>query len=216
MVTTSPEAIPSIEAIAGRLAPFDCHLSDAQLQDLRKYLELLIQWNEKISLTSLEDPLEIVSRHFGESLFARNSLSFGTGRLADVGSGAGFPGVPIKIANPDLDVVLIEPNLKKCGFLKELIGRLSLENVEIFRGGYAEYQANGDLDFICSRALGQYKELLRWSQTALRPLGQVAFWVGEQDSRILCKTNGWHWRVPTRLPESSKRLILFGSPYRAA
>src|ERR1700739_1060585 len=94
-------------------------LTNSQLASLAKYLELLKKWNQTIPLTSIEDDREIVARHFGESIFAASSLSLGRGRLADVGSGAGFPGLPLKIVFPELHVTLVEPNIKKCAFLRE-------------------------------------------------------------------------------------------------
>ena len=83
-----------------------------QAEKVAQYMQLLLEWNQSFSLTSVTNPSEILSRHFGESMFATSIVPIRQGRLADVGSGAGFPGLAIKIMRPELDVVLIEPNKK--------------------------------------------------------------------------------------------------------
>src|SRR5689334_6164175 len=95
---------------------YSVHLGDR----IRAYIALLSEWNRKISLTAVTDPIEIVKFHFGESLFAAYTLEIGDGRLADVGSGAGFPGIPIALAVPCVQVTLIEANAKKAAFLYEV------------------------------------------------------------------------------------------------
>src|SRR5256885_2493031 len=101
----------SLADIAGILRPYVKNtLSDPQLSSIATYLGLLKKWNQAVPLTSIEENTEIVARHFGESIFAASVVLIEGGRLADVGSGAGFPGIPLKIAFPGLHVTLIEPN----------------------------------------------------------------------------------------------------------
>lgn len=213
----SPSSALSTQAIAARLAPFDVQLAENQLAAIQTYVDLLLLWNHKVNLTSIEDPLEIVARHFGESIFHGKDLFLSACRLADAGSGAGFPGLALKIAFPQLQVVLIEPNLKKCAFLTEVIGALALSDVEIFRSQYANFQSEHDnpgdrLDCICSRALGDYKSLLRWAKLALKPDGRVILWLGEEDALLLSRTKGWIWELPIRIPESRRRVICVARP----
>lgn len=196
------------------LAPYITKpLSDPQLLSISKYLDLLKTWNQTIPLTSIEEDTEIVARHFGESIFVGSLLSFDRGRLADVGSGGGFPGVPLKIAFPELQTTLIEPNIKKCAFLREVQAALALTGIEVARRRYEDFPAaSASFDFVSSRALGGYKRLLQWSKAVLRPHGFVVLWLGIEDSNLLFRTKGWNWELPVRIPESRRRVILMGRP----
>lgn len=204
----------SLAEIAHSLAPFiAAPLADPQLAKIAAYLKLLKKWNQIIPLTSIEDDAEIVARHFGESIFAGRLLDLATGRLADVGSGAGFPGLPLKIAFPSLRLTLIEPNLKKCAFLREGKELLAFENVEIARSGYENLASSpGSFNFIASRALGNYRPLLRWSRHALIPGGRVILWLGVDDSTSITRMEGWRWQLPVNIPESKRRVVLIGQP----
>lgn len=204
----------SLAEIARTLSPFiGKPLSDEQLTRISKYLSLLKEWNEAASLTSLKDDAEIVARHFGESIFAGSLLILEGGRLADVGSGAGFPGLALKIAFPKLQVTLVEPNIKKCGFLREVVANLGLSLVDVLRSRYEEVTtASNSFDFISSRALGGYKRLLRWSESALKARGHVILWLGTEDSNLLARTKGWNWELPVSIPESRRRVVLMGRP----
>jgi 16S rRNA (guanine527-N7)-methyltransferase len=200
--------------IAETLSPFVRKpLSGEQLTRISNYLALLKKWNETIPLTSIEDSIEIVARHFGESIFAGSLLDLERGRLADVGSGAGFPGLPLKIAFPELEVILVEPNIKKCAFLREVQSTLGLSGVDVLRSRYEDFAAvPNSLDFICSRALGGYKRLLQWSKSALKSEGHVILWLGVEDSNLLSRTKGWNWNLPVNIPESRRRVVLSGRP----
>ena len=202
----------SRDQIAATLAPFGATLSGAQLEAIETYVRLLLIWNRSINLTALEDPLEIVARHFGESMFAASVIPMRSGRLADVGSGAGFPGMALKIAIPDLDIVLIESNRRKCAFLAEVKDSLGLNGVAIIRERYEEWHIESNsFDFICSRAIGNYRSLIRWGANVLRRTGVVVLWLGTEDSTLIGKAPGWNWRVPMPIPDSRRRVILCGS-----
>jgi 16S rRNA (guanine527-N7)-methyltransferase len=204
----------SLPEIADALSPYNASpLSEAQLTSISIYLALLNKWNETISLTSVEDEREMVVRHFGESIFANSVIPIGRGRLADVGSGAGFPGLPLKIAFPDLKVTLLEPNIKKCAFLREVQATLGMTGVETVRLRYEDFSAQpGSFDFICSRALGGYKRLLQWSRRLLAERGHVVLWLGFDDCTLISRTKGWFWEVPVRIPDSKRRVVLVGRP----
>jgi len=201
----------SLETIAATLAPFGIGLSQAQLISIKDYVELLLLWNQSINLTAIEDPVEIVSRHFGESLFAATFLNIIGGRLADVGTGAGFPGLPLKIAVPSAEITLFESNSRKCAFLREVAQRLCFTNVDIRRQRYDEFESTGAaFDFVCARALGDYPAFLRWARRVITPGGRVVLWLGTDESIRLGRRKEFIWDAPVAIPESRRRVILVG------
>ncbi len=174
-------------------------------------MDLLVIWNQKVSLTSLDDTMDILQRHFGESMFGSIKVPIVHGRLADVGSGAGFPGVALKIVRPLLDVLLIEPNAKKAAFLAEVIRRLNLNGAEVFRGRAEEISPeSGQFQFVTARAFGDYEGLLRWSEVVLARPGKVVLWVGADQVAGLVSRPRWRWSDPIPVPVSRKRVILVG------
>jgi 16S rRNA (guanine527-N7)-methyltransferase len=201
----------SLETIAATLAPFRIILSQAQLVSIRDYIDLLVLWNQSVNLTAIEDPVEIVSRHFGESLFAATFLEMWACRLADVGTGAGFPGLALKIAFPDAELTLFESNAKKCAFLAEISQRLSLSRIDIRRQRYGEFEQSGAMfDFVCARALGDYPAFLLWARRVIAPGGRVVLWLGTEESIRLGRRKEFIWDAPVGIPESRRRVILVG------
>jgi 16S rRNA (guanine527-N7)-methyltransferase len=177
------------------------------------YISLLLKWNETISLTTVTNPTEILKFHFGESIFAASIVYFGKSRLADVGSGAGFPGLPLAIIVPSLNVTLIESNGKKCAFLSEVVRSLQLENVSVFRGRMEDFPADvGPLNFVAARALGQHAELLAWARRRAGAGAKVILWLGESDYRKISLNPDLSWDVPKLIPGSERRYLLIGSP----
>jgi 16S rRNA (guanine527-N7)-methyltransferase len=202
----------SLQAIAATLAPFCASLSDRQVQDIKTYAELLLKWNKSINLTAIEDPVEILVRHFGESIFPASFLKIGARRLADVGTGAGFPGLPLKIVCPEMELALFEANAKKCAFLVEVIQRLELTGIAIIRERYEGFQESGGagFDFVCSRALGDYHVFLPWSRRVLKYGGRIVLWLGTDESIRLGRRKEFFWDAPVAIPESRRRVILVG------
>jgi 16S rRNA (guanine527-N7)-methyltransferase len=206
-----PIALPSLGAIVAALAPYKVTLNRSQLELIREYLELLLAWNRAIGLTAIDDVGEIVARHFGESIFGAKCFKIMSGRLADVGTGAGFPGLALKIAVPELDVVLFESNRKKAAFLREVVQRLNLQTVEVRAERYELMrQPVVPFDFVCSRALGDYKRLLTWAREVIRPQGRALLWVGVEDSVRIGRLKGWMWDPPVLIPDSQRRVIISG------
>lgn len=179
---------------------------------IRVYTELLLRWNRSISLTTVTDPDQIVRFHFGESMMAVGTVPVRIGRLADVGSGAGFPGIPIKLLAPDISLTLIEANGKKAAFLAEIVRELRLLETQIMRLRMESIPlATGRFDFIAARALGRYSDLLLWSEERLNASGKAVLWLGESETRSL-STTGWIWHPPVRVPGSQRRFLLIGEP----
>lgn len=107
-------------------------LTNTQSDQFAKFADKLSSWNQKVNLTAITEPREIAIKHFLDSLFGVLGLpSYGTQRLVDVGSGGGFPGIPLKIMMPDLALSIVEPNSKKASFLLNLVGLLKLGQVSV-------------------------------------------------------------------------------------
>lgn len=159
--------------ISSLLTPFlDAPLAPAQLEALAAYLDLLLRWNTRVNLTAVRDAESIVTRHFGESLFAAGRLlEPGSGvalRAFDVGSGAGFPGLPLKIFCPGVRLTLIESQHKKAAFLKEVIRALRLENTDVFTGRAEDYPEAGTGDLVTLRAVEHFERILPIAARLLR------------------------------------------------
>jgi 16S rRNA (guanine527-N7)-methyltransferase len=199
--------------IESLLHPYGVLIRPDLADKIRVYSALLLKWNRTISLTRVSDPIEIIKFHFGESLFAASQVNFGESRLADVGSGAGFPGIPIAMVVPGLQVTLIESNSRKCAFLSEVARELRLTNIRILRHRMENVDSSeGPFDFVAARALGHLDELLAWAKTNATAAGKVVLWLGEADSRELSRKSGWTWQDPVLIPGSDRRYLLVGSP----
>jgi len=212
-IAREPVPVPSQDAIKAWLAPYEVDLSDLQLHQVQSYIAMLVFWNQRISLTSINDPAEIVARHFGESFFFARFLAVRTSRLADVGSGAGFPGLALKIVLPELQVFLIEQDTRKSTFLHEVIRLLDIKSATVCRTPFEGLSHEiGNFDFIVSRAVGGHKNLLKWARSRLNPLGNVALWLGSEDATRITQLKGWNWHPLIALPDSKRRVLAMGVP----
>ncbi|MGB2900738.1 MAG: 16S rRNA (guanine(527)-N(7))-methyltransferase RsmG [Candidatus Acidiferrum sp.] len=211
MPTPSPAAL-SADIIRRALGEFQIAVSDSQVLQIQQYTRILLAWNEKINLTSIRDPLEILNRHFCECMYAASTVPVEYGRLADVGSGAGFPGLPLKIIRPELQVFLIESNVKKATFLAEVIRDLGLAGARVLVSRYEELgEEIAPLDFVCSRALGEFGPFLEWAHSEKVAAKQVILWIGARDLPEIQKIQSWEWCEPIPVPHSLRRLLLVGT-----
>ena len=126
------------------------------------YLKLLHKWNHAYNLTAIREPQNMVTHHVLDSLAIRPWIK--GPRLIDVGTGAGLPGVPLAIAMPDLQVVLLDSNGKKIRFLREVKRALALHNIEIVQSRAEAYQPTSGFDTVTSRALSDLESLVHWTQ----------------------------------------------------
>src|SRR5882762_12000228 len=211
MPTPSPATL-SAETIQRALGEFQIVVNDSQVVQIQQYMNTLRAWNEKINLTAIRDPLEVLNRHFCECMYAATAVPLKKGRLADVGSGGGFPGLPLKIIRPDLQVVLIESNVKKATYLAEVIRDLGLADARVLVSRYEELAEEvAPLDFVCSRALGEFGPFLEWAHSEKVAAKQVILWIGARDLPDIQKIQTWEWRDPIQVPHSLRRLLLVGT-----
>jgi 16S rRNA (guanine527-N7)-methyltransferase len=186
---------------------------------LQTYLDLLLRWNARMNLTAVRDPEHIVGRHFGESLFAarvlRDAGAFASRSglsptLADVGSGAGFPGIPIKLAVPEVGLTLIESQNKKGTFLREVIRILDLDGAEVFFGRAERW--NLPADIVTLRAVEKFERALPAAATLVGQGGCLCLLLGAEQVKSVGKALGGGWQIlsPTPVPESRNRVVLIG------
>ncbi len=151
-------------------------IGEIHADQFMRYLAHLIEWNKAINLTAIIDPKEIIIKHFVDSLTALVATSFPqNGLVLDVGSGGGFPGIPLKIVRSDIRLVLIEPVLKKCSFLNSVVGLLKLHDVSTFNGTieqYAKWPLRHVINTIVVRAL-KYEEIRKHIPALLASKGKV-------------------------------------------
>ena len=201
----------SEEVIRRALKEFGVELAADQVQLIQEYIKILLQWNEKLNLTAIREPLEILHRHFCESMFAAVAVPLYKCRLADIGAGAGFPGVPLKILRPEIDLFLVDSNIKKGTFLAEVVRELGLSDSRVLISRYEELgEELAPLDFVCSRALGEFDTFLKWAATREVSAEGVILWLGGRDLEEVKRTEGWEWREAIAVPKSLQRYLLVG------
>jgi 16S rRNA (guanine527-N7)-methyltransferase len=211
MLTKSASPLPG-DIISKALREFELQVTPGQIAAIQRYMAMLLAWNDKMNLTAIRDPLEVLYRHFCESMYAAAAVPLESGRLADVGSGGGFPGLALKIARPDLQVFLIESNVKKATFLAEVVRELELADTRVLVSRYEELgEEVTPIDFVCSRALGEFDRFLSWARSERVAAGRAILWVGGRDVDEIKKIAGWSWQQPISIPHSLQRFLLLGS-----
>ena len=143
----------------------DIKIDESQVEKFYKYMNLLIEWNEKINLTAITNPKEIIVKHFIDSILIGKCIKNGS-TIIDVGTGAGFPGIPLKIFNESYKITLLDSLNKRTIFLKEVIDVLGLKNVEIIHGRAEDYAQDNKYremyDYAISRAVAPLNVLLEY------------------------------------------------------
>ena len=135
-------------------------LNQDQISKFQRYLELLLEWNEKFNLTAITDKDEIEEKHFIDSIELVKYFDLKNKTLLDVGSGAGFPGIPLAIVEPTLSITLLESNGKRVSFLHEVVKELNLKNVDIIQGRAEELGTREKYDIVTARAVKELNVLL--------------------------------------------------------
>jgi len=217
-------------------------LTTNDLRAISTYIDILLRWNARINLTAIRDPDQIVTRHFGESLFAARHLFPRTTHLraaalacpersrrgcpaeqslaadglpadtnrvsvADVGSGAGFPGLPVKLWAPLISLTLIESNQKKATFLREVTRALTLADVNI-QNARAEALANA-FDLVMLRAVESFATILPVAASLVAPGGRLALLIGTaQLDPARSALRQFSWSSPEPIPISNNRILV--------
>ena len=214
---------PTMDAdrIATLLEPFlgGDSLSPGLAGDLQAYLDLLLRWNARMNLTSIRDPEQIITRHFGESLFAARvlddagalaSMSGLPLSLADVGAGAGFPGIPIKLAVPAIHLTLIESQNKKATFLREVIRTLAIPDAAVFWGRAEGWQHSADI--VTLRAAERFENAVEAAATLVAAGGRLCLLIGARQAPVAVEWLGalWQFTPPIPIPMADGRVVLVG------
>ena len=230
-------------------SPHPSRLSTHQLDQISTYIDLLLRWNARINLTAIRTPEQIVTRHFGESLFAAwhllpsltaNSVTQEANSccgkadgptpagaepqepsdalsaqpkparhslLVDLGSGAGFPGLPAKIWSPKTPVTLIESNQKKVAFLREVIRALTLTDIDVYPARAETFSSRATL--VTLRAVEQFETILPVATALLAPNATLALLIGaSQVAKAKSLAPHLSWHAPITIPDSEARIIL--------
>ena len=204
----------NLDEIADLLQPFldSDSVSAEQLAQIAAYLELLLKWNAKINLTAIRSPEEIVTRHFGESFFAARHLLSSEAPAAsaiDIGSGAGFPGLPMKIWSPSLGLTLIESNGRKVTFLREVCRALGLSGIEVVSKRAQDVEARADL--VTLRAVERFESILPTTERLMNSKGTLALLIGEGQAETAKRLlPSLKWQDPLPIPLSQSRVLLVG------
>jgi len=185
------------------LANWVC-LSETQISQLYQHYDLLLRWNQRMNLTTVKPGSEMVIRHYCESLIFAAHLPTQGERISvlDLGSGAGFPGIPMAVLKPDWHLTLIESVQKKAVFLRE--SSRHLRNVRVLAQRIGDIQEHGD--WVVSRAVDP-QEVLR-SVPRLAP--NVGLMLAEDDFSLIRADSRIAWREPIRLPWGDRRICVFG------
>lgn len=200
------------EPIAALLAPYleGERLYSKQLEQISTYIELLLKWNARMNLTAVRDPEQIVTRHFGESLFVGHYLfpdEASAASLIDVGSGAGFPGLPIAILRPEVRVTLVEAHAKKATFLKEVVRSTGLRNVTVAAVRAEGFSGVGDV--VTFRAVEHFEAILPVCAALVAAGGRLGALVGSSqvaDAKRLIDDK-WMTEAEVNLLGSTQRVL---------
>lgn len=158
-------------ALAQGLHAMQCDLDGDQQSALLAYLSLLEKWNKVYNLTAVRDPEQMVPQHLLDALSIRPYLS--GKRILDVGTGAGLPGIPLAIAEPEYEFVLLDSALKRTRFVTQAVGELGLKNVEVVQSRIADYQPAELFDTITSRAFTATEDFVAATGHLLADKGQL-------------------------------------------
>lgn len=195
-------------------AALDCGLGELALglpagarERLLGYVQLLAKWNRTYNLTAIRDPLAMVTQHLLDSLAVLPHLALAEhARLADAGSGAGLPGIPLAIARPSWEVVLVESSAKKAAFLRQAKIELALDNVDVHEGRAQAWRPQPLFDLVISRAFAALEDFIAACRHLVAPAGALAAMKGTAPEQVHAHCLVIRLRVP--LLDAQRHLVL--------
>jgi len=226
--------------IADLLEPFlEQPLPPSLLDQISTYIDLLLRWNARINLTAIRHPEEIVTRHFGESFFMARHLfpppchpersqakreAIGSAkskdpypstapRVLDIGSGAGFPALPLKLWAPQIHLTLLESNNKKASFLREVARALTLTNINVITDRVEVLAARPDFpraEVVTLRAVEQFAAILPQAVMLMAPSATLALLIGAAQIPHLTTLTALKWCPQIPVPQSRTRVLSIG------
>ena len=168
------------------LEKLNIEFNNEQIQKFNAYYELLIEWNNKINLTTITEYDDVVSKHFIDSILICGFIDLSGKKIIDIGTGGGFPGIPVKIISPDTDIVLLDSLNKRIKFLDEVIDELALENIRTVHSRAEDISHKADhrekYDICVSRAVANLSTLSEYCLPLVKPDGKfISYKSGDVD-----------------------------------
>lgn len=193
-VSNAPVSPELLNLMVDAAAGLGILLAEYQKQQFGVYLAELIKWNKRINLTGITDAKQVVIKHFLDSLAYLKGFGSGDVKIIDIGSGAGFPGLPLKIVKPELQLTLLDARFKRVVFLKELCRRLKLKEIQCLHGRAEELATvsrhHQQYDVAVARALTRLERLISLAFPFIVPGGKLLVSYGSQIDRQLESASG--------------------------
>ena len=186
-------------------------LSDSKIEQFYKYMLLIQEWNEKINLTAILEPKEMIVKHFIDSLSIINNIPHGS-KIIDVGTGAGFPGIPLKIYDETLEITLLDSLNKRTAFLSEVARQLDFKNgIEIIHGRAEDFAQNSKYrekyEYAVSRAVAPLNILLEYLIPYVKVNGKVIAMKGSNASEEINKSKNALEKLNSSIIENNKIIL---------
>ena len=185
-------------------------IDEIKINKFYKYMKLLIEWNEKINLTAINDPKEIIIKHFIDSLTVSKEIE-NSSTIIDVGTGAGFPGIPLKIFDSSLNITLLDSLNKRTIFLKEVIKELDLNNIEVIHGRAEDYAHKKNYrecyDYAISRAVAPLNILCEYLIPYVRVNGKMIAMKGSNATEEILSSETALTKLNANISKSNKVIL---------